>query len=82
MSVNPFEILEQKIDNLALLILTKSAAPAEEEDKMLNLEEAAAYLGMVQQTIRRNIRKIPHRKRHGRLFFFKSELVQYVKNGK
>ncbi|WP_158242765.1 helix-turn-helix domain-containing protein [Siphonobacter sp. BAB-5405] len=82
MSVNPFEILEQKIDNLALLIMTKSAAPVEEEDKMLNLEEAAAYLGMVQQTIRRNIRKIPHRKRHGRLFFFKSELVQYVKNGK
>ncbi len=48
----------------------------------LNIKEAAKILGIAQQTIYQNIERIPHRKKHGRLFFFENELLEYLNSGK
>ena len=51
-------------------------------EKTLNLSEAAEYLGVAEQTIYQNIKKIPHSKRFGKLYFLRSELEQYLAEGK
>ncbi|MBD2704953.1 helix-turn-helix domain-containing protein [Spirosoma sp. BT702] len=48
------------------------------DDKPMSLTEAAEFLGIAEQTIYQNIRKVPHRKRFGRLYFFKAELLAYL----
>lgn len=42
------------------------------------IQQAAEFLNVSRQTIYQNIAKIPHRKRHGRLYFFKTELAAYL----
>ncbi|WP_345245646.1 helix-turn-helix domain-containing protein [Nibrella saemangeumensis] len=51
------------------------------EDQPLPVKEAADFLGVAPQTIYQNIDRIPHRKRFGRLYFFKVELLEYLNAG-
>ncbi len=54
-------------------------APVQPADyKPLSLSEAAEFLGVSDQTIYQNIKKLPHRKKFGRLYFFTSELLAYL----
>lgn len=46
--------------------------------KPLSLSEAAEFLGISDQTIYQNIKKLPHRKKFGRLYFFTFELLAYL----
>ena len=55
--------------------------PGPNEEKPLNVGQAAEYLGISEQTVYQNIKKIPHKKRFGRLYFLKSELVVYLQAG-
>ncbi|WP_460913934.1 helix-turn-helix domain-containing protein [Spirosoma areae] len=48
------------------------------DDKPMSLGEAAEFLDIAEQTIYQNIKKVPHRKRFGRLYFFKTELLTYL----
>ena len=48
------------------------------DEKPFTVGEAAEFLGIAEQTIYQNIKKVPHRKRFGRLYFFKSELLAYI----
>ncbi len=66
-------ILTQKLEQLNL------ATP--QDDKPLSVAEVADFFGIAEQTIYQNIKRIPHRKRFGRLYFIKSELMAYL-NGK
>ncbi|GAB2524802.1 helix-turn-helix domain-containing protein [Spirosoma aerophilum] len=50
-------------------------------NKPVGVNEAADFLGISRQTVYQNIDKIPHKKRFGRLYFFVSELADYVKAG-
>lgn len=51
------------------------------DDKPMSLTEAADFLGIASQTLYQNIRKVPHRKRFGRLYFFRVELLAYLDGG-
>jgi len=48
----------------------------------LTVKQAADYLGVSQQTIYQNIRRIPHSKRFGKLYFLRSDLDLYLAEGK
>ena len=48
----------------------------------LTVKQAATYLGVSQQTIYQNIRRIPHSKRFGKLYFLRSDLDLYLAEGK
>lgn len=52
-----------------------------ETEKPWNIKEAADFLGCAEQTIYQNIKKLPHKKRFGKLYFFESELLEYLKGG-
>ncbi|MBO0938700.1 helix-turn-helix domain-containing protein [Fibrella sp. HMF5335] len=52
-----------------------------DEEKPLNVAKAAEFLDISEQTVYQNIKKIPHRKRFGRLYFLKSELIAYLEAG-
>lgn len=54
----------------------------QEEEKPISIDDAADFLGVRRQTVYQRIDKIPHRKRFGKLYFFKSELLEYLEGGK
>jgi predicted DNA-binding protein YlxM (UPF0122 family) len=56
----------------------KIANTTEEDNLPLSIQQAADFLNISRQTIYQNIARIPHRKRHGRLYFFKNELSDYL----
>ncbi|MBO0937904.1 helix-turn-helix domain-containing protein [Fibrella sp. HMF5335] len=55
--------------------------PGPNEERPLNVGQTAEFLGISEQTVYQNIKKIPHKKRFGRLYFIKSELVAYLEAG-
>lgn len=48
------------------------------DDKPLTVTEAAEFLGIAEQTVYQNAKRIPHRKKFGRLYFIKSELLAFL----
>lgn len=83
---NPFEPIDNRLSNLEALVLEtlqllrslNSSQPVTDEDLPLTIQQAADFLNVSRQTIYQNIAKIPHRKRHGRLYFFRTELAEYL----
>lgn len=85
---NPFEPINARLNNLEALTLEvlqllRSAAPspASIDESPLSVQQAAEFLDISKQTVYQNIDKIPHKKRFGRLYFLKSELVAYLEAG-
>ena len=86
---NPFQPINARLNNLEALTLevlqllrSGAAAPATDEETPLNVEQAAEFLGVSKQTIYQNIARLPKKKRFGRLYFFRSELAEYLNAGK
>jgi hypothetical protein len=50
-------------------------------DDPIDPKSAADYLNLSTSAVYKNLDKIPHRKRHGKLYFFKSELRSYLDAG-
>ncbi|GAB4044912.1 helix-turn-helix domain-containing protein [Spirosoma jeollabukense] len=83
---NPFESINNRLSNLEALALEmlqymRNPASSQREtdgETPLTVQQTADFLSISQQTVYQNIAKIPHRKRHGRLYFFKSELAAYL----
>jgi hypothetical protein len=85
---NLFAIIGQRLDiidarqNEILRILAKQpASQLNMVDDPVSTEKAAKMFGIAKQTIYQNIRKIPHTKRFGRLYFYPSQLRAYLENG-
>lgn len=72
----------QEVSELKRLIADQHpvTTPAN-NDKPLTVAEAAEFLGISKQTVYQNIRKIPNRKKHGRLLFYRTELAEYLNGG-
>lgn len=54
-----------------------------QEEKPINADAAADFLDLAKPTLYSKVsrREIPFHKRNGRLYFFKSELLEYLKEG-
>ena len=85
MNGNPFEILEAKLDALAVDVRalksrTKEAPP----DEIGGMELAEAVTGLSRSTLYKKTfrREIPHRNVHGRLYFRRSELEAWLDAGR
>jgi excisionase family DNA binding protein len=64
-----------------LLIEQPQGAIPANDDKPLSVVEAAEFLGISKQTVYQNIDRLPHKKRFGRLYFFRSQLSAYLNAG-
>ena len=87
---NYFELFDKRLaaiearqdEILSLAKRVSGPATSPDEEKPLNVGQAAEYLGISEQTVYQNIKKLPHKKRFGRLYLFRSELTEYLNAGK
>ena len=74
-------IKAQQAETLQLL-RSKATGPATTDESPVSTEQAAKMFGIARQTLYQNVRKIKHTKRFGRLYFYPSDLQEYLDNGK
>ena len=85
---NPFEALEARLYNIEALLTEIKHQPAAQasqpEDEVLTVEQTAAFLKLAKQTVYGLISKgqLPVMKRSKRCYFSKSDLLDYLKQGK
>ncbi len=88
-NINPFQILAKhliRIEEMLEIVVEDMElnrhSPAGMQLGLLSVSEAATFLVLSKQAVYRNIGKIPHYKRNGRLYFKRQELIEYVEEGK
>lgn len=85
---NPFEIIENRLSNIELLLtnLNQQPAPQPEPDRWMTVEELREYLPEHPQvqTIYTGcaVKRIPFNKQGKRLYFLKSEIDAWLKSGR
>lgn len=75
--------LKNEVNEMKALLLNKAESQPE-PDNPLNIDEVAILTGYTKPTIYGYCQKnqVPHHKKNGRLFFFKSEIIDWIKTGK
>lgn len=85
---NPYEHIENRlngIESLLLQVLEKDGkGEVENMKKIMSITEVADYLNLSRSCIYSyvNDKKIPFNKRGGKLYFFREELDNWVKDGR
>ena len=86
---NPFELLEERLNNIESLILNLKNTPIEqvgkvEKDELLTVQDTAKFLSLSVPTVYTLISKgeLPVMKRSKRCYFSKVELINYLKLGR
>lgn len=83
---NPFEQLNERLNKIEDILLNLSNEPKTETkaDELLVIEDAAKFLNLAVPTIYGKVsnNSIPYNKRGKRLYFLKSELIEYIKQGR
>lgn len=74
--------LNAKIDNIMLLL--QSAKPDVKQSDLLTIQDAATFLNLSKSTLYNKVNKneIPYMKKGKRLYFSRTELMDYIKSGK
>lgn len=86
---NPFEPINARLTNLEALTLevlqhlrsTSNGPVAITDETPLSVKQAADFLNIAPQTVYQRIKKIPHKKRFGKLYFYASDLRAYINGG-
>jgi excisionase family DNA binding protein len=85
---NPFAVLEARLHNIEALLIDIKHQPkpqaSQPEDDLLTVPEAAEFLSLSVQTIYtlNSKKKLPVMKRSKRCYFSKSDLLEYLKQGR
>lgn len=83
---NAVSQLNEKLEKIEKILLAKSEdqIQAEQEDELLSVPEAADFLKLSPATVysKKNRGELPYHKPGKRLYFFKKELIAYLKEGK
>lgn len=75
-------LLHEKMDRLELLLAEKHSP--QDAEAILNVTEAAAFLHLSVSTLYVKVcrREVPYNKQGKRLYFYKSELDEWVRKGR
>jgi|GEM_PF-3911746 len=83
-----FQRLQTDVTECRNLLLTIQArldaqpvSKEPDEETPLTVQQAADFLGIAPQTVYQRIKELPHKKRFGRLYFFRSQLNEYLNAG-
>ncbi len=73
-----------EVENLKSLITGQRSEPSQAQNEFLTVEQAADFLNLAYATIYAKVgqREIPHCKRGKRLYFLKSDLEKWIKEGR
>jgi excisionase family DNA binding protein len=76
--------LQDKLDNIERLLLSRSEVPQPEADKLLTIKEAAEFLHLTVPTVYLLVQRaeIPVCKRGKRLYFSKQEITDWIMAGR
>lgn len=77
--------LALRLENIERLLLeSRSSQPEEPTDKLLTIDEAAEFLHLSKPTLYSKVSRgeLPYMKRSKRLYFSKTELADYLKQGR
>ncbi|MCK8493558.1 helix-turn-helix domain-containing protein [Spirosoma sp. RP8] len=80
---NPFEALQKQLNQLQHMVgqlLAKPDVAQPSTELPIAFDAACRILMMSESAAYQNMSKIPHYKRHGKLYFFESELLDYIRN--
>ncbi len=74
----------QRGQNEILALLSNKAKPQPEIETPINLNEVSKITGLTKPTLYGYVQRneIPHNKKGNRLYFFKSEIIDWIKTGK
>lgn len=73
-------VVKAVMDGLADLGLNRTQITPDSNRYEIGVKVACEELGAKCQTVYQNIHKIPHKKIHGKLYFKREELQEYIKN--
>lgn len=86
---NPFEVIDARLSNIESLLLaikhsSQVSTLSTEKDELLTVQDAAHFLSLSVPTIYSLISKgeLPVMKRSKRCYFSKTDLLQYVRQGR
>jgi excisionase family DNA binding protein len=86
---NPFEVIETRLSNIETLLLDlkhkpKEVEPTEQPEQLLTIQQAAELLSLTVPTLYSKVSKgeLPVMKRSKRLYFSRTELLEYLKAGR
>ncbi len=86
---NPFELIEARLCSIENLILDlkhnpQTVEPIEQPEQLLTIQEAAEFLSLTVPTLYSKVSKgeLPVMKRSKRLYFSRTELMNYLKDGR
>lgn len=86
---NPFEAITERLSSIENLILDlkhpqQQEQPKQEAEAPIFIQEASKLLGITVPTMYSKVSKgeVPVTKRGKRLYFFRSELLEYLKQGR
>ena len=78
------DVAEVKRDLKELKALIEKAETLSQTDDPQTIDDIVKFSGYTKPTLYNYCQKntIPHHKKNGRLFFFKSEIIEWIKEGK
>jgi len=86
---NPFEVIEARLSSIENLILDlkhqpTKVEPTDQPEQLLTIQEAAEFLSLTVPTLYSKCSKneLPYMKRSKRLYFSRTELLEYLKAGR
>ena len=86
---NPFEVIEARLSSIENLILDLKHSPlrvepTEHPEQLLSIQQAAEFLSLSVPTLYSKVSKgeLPVMKRGKRLYFSRTELMEYIKEGR
>jgi len=86
---NPFEVIEARLSSIENLILDlkhkpQTVDPTDQPEQLLTIQEAADFLSLTVPTMYSKVSKgeLPVMKRSKRLYFSRTELLDYLKDGR
>jgi len=86
---NPFEVIEARLSSIENLLLDLKHQPAkvdakEQHEQFLTIQEAAEFLHLTVPTMYSKVSKgeLPYMKRGKRLYFSRTQLMEYLKEGR
>lgn len=77
-------MLTKEVSELKRLLIEKQEQPTDQPEQLLTIQEAAEFLSLTVPTMYSKVSKgeLPVMKRSKRLYFSRTELLEYIKDGR
>lgn len=82
--LNPFDVIFEKLSSLETALLRGNITDEISKPVYLKIDKAADFLSTSENALRVMVHKnqIPHIKKHGKLFFLQSDLIDWFESGR